>query len=73
MNYSSNLMNRVFQSWINWQEPQLIQSYQGKGYTVGKTVERSLQFLFGVLTYTRKSVERNGQIIYSIDELLGIE
>ncbi|CAI3467411.1 ISLre2 family transposase [Enterococcus cecorum] len=73
MNYSSNLMNRVIQSWINWQEPQLIQSYQVKGYTVGKAVERSVQFLFGVLTYTRKSVERNGHIIYPIDNLLGLE
>ena len=73
MHYSSNLMNRVFQSWISWQEPQLIQHYQVKGYTVGKAVERSVQFLFGVLTYTRKSVERNGHIIYPIDELLGLE
>lgn len=73
MNYSSNLMNRIFQLWIEWQEPQLIQSHQVKGYTVGKAVERSVQFLFGVLTYTRKSVERSGQIIYPIDEFLGLE
>ncbi|EGP4894909.1 ISLre2 family transposase [Enterococcus faecium] len=70
---SSMMMNGLFNLYIKMAEPELLRKYQAKGYTLGKSAERSVYFLFGELTYTRTPVERNGHIVYPIDELLGLE
>ncbi|WP_165037805.1 ISLre2 family transposase [Enterococcus sp. ZJ1622] len=70
---SSTIMNYLFNRYIKMYEPELLLKYQARGYVIGKSSERSVYFLFGELTYTRTPVERNGHIVYPIDELLGIE
>jgi len=50
-----------------------LQKNQAQGYSTGKNAERSVYFLFGEITYTRTPLEKNGHIVYPIDELLGLE
>lgn len=70
---SSRVMNYLFDQYIKLYEPAILQKYQAQGYSTGKNAERSVYFLFGEITYTRTPLEKNGHIIYPIDELLGLE
>lgn len=70
---SSRVMNYLFNQYIKLYEPTILQKYQAQGYSIGKKAERSVYFLFGEITYTRTPVEKNGYIVYPIDELLGLE
>lgn len=70
---SSRVMNYLFKQYIKLHEPALLQKYQAQGYCTGKNAERSVYFLFGEMTYARTPVEKNGHIVYPIDELLGLE
>ncbi|EOS7918924.1 ISLre2 family transposase [Enterococcus hirae] len=73
LRFVESVMNDLFLLYIKQYEPALIRKYQADGYTIKKKAERSVTFLFGQLTYTRTALERNGHIIYPIDDVLGVE
>ncbi|WP_237558643.1 ISLre2 family transposase [Enterococcus hirae] len=70
---SSRVMNYLLNQYIKLYEPAILQKYQAQGYSTGKNAERSVYFLFGEITYARTPLEKNGHIVYPIDELLGLE
>ncbi|MGL9969171.1 ISLre2 family transposase [Enterococcus sp. DIV1420a] len=71
----------VLNQWVNWlvttfidrKEQQQRSYYLAQGYQPGKKAERTVQFLYGPITYQRTPWKKAGKIIYPIDQLLGLQ
>lgn len=71
----------VLNQWVNWlvttfidrKEQQQRSYYLAQGYQPGKKAERTVQFLYGAITYQRTPWKKAGKIIYPIDQLLGLQ
>lgn len=61
-----------FQQYIKYKENSQRSYYLAHGYQPEKKAERTIHFLFGSMTYERTPWKKEGEIIYPVDEWLGV-
>lgn len=64
----SKILSRVFEDI----DHRLVSKMQAAGYTVARKDKRSVQFLFGDVTFERRLWQKGKRYCYPLDELLGI-
>jgi hypothetical protein len=67
------LFAMLLRMWITSYDRQQSASMRSKGFTEVKEVERTVTFLFGTITFSRKRWIREKETVYPVDRILGID